>query len=154
MLVNTLWRAINKHHHRIRALSQMSSTECCGDTNIRLYQPNLTRDGRADTQQSTPLDNTLKRICPRDHLYVWIHNTVADGTMVNNSIVDLTIEYNHACMRRPWKRRRARDSQCAQKLGRATKASQRDLDNTNMIQMNQVFANPSKEEVKDPKYTP
>ena len=30
------------------------------------------------------------------------------------------------------------------------KLAQRDLDNTNMIQMNQVFANPSKEEVTYP----
>jgi hypothetical protein len=79
----------------------MSSAECCGDTNLRMYQPYLTRDGHADTQQSTPLDNTLKRICPRDHLYVRIHNTVADATMFNNPKVDLTIEYNHACMRCP-----------------------------------------------------
>ena len=40
-VVNSLWRAINKHHYRIRTLSQMSSTECCGDTNIRLHQPYL-----------------------------------------------------------------------------------------------------------------
>lgn len=40
-VVDSLRRAINKHHHRIRTLSQMSSTECCGDTNIRLYQPYL-----------------------------------------------------------------------------------------------------------------
>ncbi len=80
----------------------MSSAECCGDKNIRLYQPYLlTRDGQADTQQSTPLDNTSKRICPRDHLYVRIYNTVADATMVNNPKVNLTIEYNHACMRHP-----------------------------------------------------
>ncbi len=45
-VVNILWRAINKHHHRIRTLSQLSSAECCGDTNIRLYQPNL--KGRSD----------------------------------------------------------------------------------------------------------
>ncbi len=79
----------------------MSSVECFGDTNIRLYQPNLKKDGRTDTQQSTPLDNTPKGICPRDHLYVRIHNTVADATMVNNPKVDSTIEYNHACMRSP-----------------------------------------------------
>jgi hypothetical protein len=79
----------------------MSSAECCGDTNIHLYQPNLIRDGQADTQQSTLLDNTLNGICPRDHLYVRIHNTVADATMFNNPKVDLTIENNHACMRRP-----------------------------------------------------
>jgi hypothetical protein len=81
MLVDTLRRAINKHHHRIRTLSQVSSAECCGDTNIRLYLPYLTRDGRTDTQQSTLLDNTLKRIYPRDHLYVRIHITVADATV-------------------------------------------------------------------------
>ena len=40
-VVDSLRRAINKHHYRIRTLSQMSSTECCGDTNIRLYQPYL-----------------------------------------------------------------------------------------------------------------
>ena len=34
------------------------------------------------------------------------------------------------------------------------KLAQKDLDDTNMIQSNQVFANPSKEEVKNPKYTP
>ena len=34
------------------------------------------------------------------------------------------------------------------------KLAQRDLDNTNMIQLNQVFANPSKEEVTNPKYIP
>ncbi len=79
----------------------MSSAECCGDTNICLYQPNLIKDGWIDTQQSTQLDNTLKGICPRDHLYVWIHITVADATMFNNPKVDSTIEYNHSCMRRP-----------------------------------------------------
>ena len=57
------------------------------------------RDSQADTKQSTPLNNTLKGICPRDHQYVQIHNTVADATMVNNPKVNLTIEYNHACMR-------------------------------------------------------
>jgi hypothetical protein len=30
---------------------------------------------------------------------VRVHNTVADATMVNNPKVNLTIEYNHACMR-------------------------------------------------------
>ncbi len=34
------------------------------------------------------------------------------------------------------------------------KLAQKDLDDTNMIQSNQVFTNPSKEEVKNPKYTP
>jgi hypothetical protein len=35
------------------------------------------------------------------------------------------------------------------------KLAQKDLDDTNMIQSNQVlFANPSKEEVTNPKYTP
>jgi hypothetical protein len=34
------------------------------------------------------------------------------------------------------------------------KPAQKDLDNTKMIQSNQVFANPSKEEVTNPKYTP
>ncbi len=101
----------------------MSSVECCGDTRIRLYKPNLKRDGRTDTQQSTPLDNTLQGTCPQDHLCVRIHNTVADATMVNNPKVDSTIEYNHACMRSPWKRRRARDGRCTQKFGRAIKAS-------------------------------
>ena len=33
------------------------------------------------------------------------------------------------------------------------KLAQKDLDNTNMIQSNQVVANPSKEEVTNPKYT-
>ncbi len=100
-VVDSLWRAINKHLYRIRTLSQMSSAECCGDTNIRLYQPNLKRDGRTDPQQSTPFDNTLKGICPQDHLYVWIHNTVADATKINNRKVNSTIEYTHACMRSP-----------------------------------------------------
>jgi hypothetical protein len=40
-LVDSLWRAVNKHHHRTITLSQISSAECCGDTNIRLYQPYL-----------------------------------------------------------------------------------------------------------------
>jgi hypothetical protein len=34
------------------------------------------------------------------------------------------------------------------------KPAQKDLDDKNMIQLNQVFANPSKEEVTNPKYTP
>ena len=34
------------------------------------------------------------------------------------------------------------------------KLAQKDLDNTNMIKSNQVFANPSKEEVTNTKYTP
>jgi hypothetical protein len=34
------------------------------------------------------------------------------------------------------------------------KPAQKDLDDTNVIQSNQVFANPSKEEVTNPKYTP
>ncbi len=100
-LVDSPWRAVNKNHHRTRTLSQMSSAECCGDTNIRLYQPTLKRDGRVDTQQSTPLNNTLKGICPQDHLYVWIHNTVADAIKINNPKVDSIIEYTHACMRSP-----------------------------------------------------
>ncbi len=100
-VVDSLRRAINKRHYRIRTLSQMNSAECCGDTNIRLYQPNLKRDGWTGTQQSTPLDNTLKGICPQDHLYVRIHNTVADAIKINNPKVDSTIEYTHACMRSP-----------------------------------------------------
>ena len=75
--------------------------ECWGDTNICLYQLYLIKDGRVDTQRSTPLNNTLKGICPQDHLYVKIHNTVADVMMVNNTKVNSTIEYNHACMRPP-----------------------------------------------------
>jgi hypothetical protein len=47
------------------------------------------------------LENTLIGICPRDHLYVRIHNTVADATKINNPKVDSTIEYTHACMRIP-----------------------------------------------------
>jgi hypothetical protein len=90
---------------------------------LHQYQSNLTRDGQADTQQSTPLDNTLKGICPQDHLYVWIHNTVADATMFNNPKVYSTIQNNHACMRSPWKRRQARDGRCTQKFGHAAKAS-------------------------------
>ena len=34
------------------------------------------------------------------------------------------------------------------------KPAQKDLDNTNMIQPNQVFTSPSKEEVTNSKYTP
>jgi hypothetical protein len=101
----------------------MSSAECCWDTNICLFQPNLKRDGWTDTQQSTPLDNSLKGICPRDHLYVQIHNTVADAIKVNNPKVGSTIECTHACMRSPRKRRQARDGRCTQKFGRVTKAS-------------------------------
>jgi hypothetical protein len=101
----------------------MSSAECCEDTNIRLYQPYLIRDGWANTQQSIPLDNTQRGICPQDHLYARIHNIVAGATMVNNPKVNSTIEYKHACMRRPWKRRQARDGRCTQRFGRATKAS-------------------------------
>jgi hypothetical protein len=55
---------------------------------------------RLDTQQSATLNDTLKGICPRDHIYVRIHTTVADATLVNNPKVNSTIEYNHACMRR------------------------------------------------------
>jgi hypothetical protein len=47
------------HHDRLKTLSQKSSAECCGDTNIRLYQPYI-RYGQVDTHQSTPMDNTLK----------------------------------------------------------------------------------------------
>ncbi len=122
-VVNSLRRAINKQHYRIRTLSQMSSAECCGDTNIPLYQPYLKREGWTDTQLSIPLENTLIGICPRDHLYVRIHNTVADGAKIKNPKVDSTIEYTHACMRSPWKRRRARDGRCTQKFGLATKVS-------------------------------
>ena len=53
---------------------------------------------KLDTQQSTPMNNTLKGICPRDHLYVQIHSTVADVTMVNILKVSSSIEYKHACM--------------------------------------------------------
>ena len=81
-----------QHHYQIRTLSQKSSAEWCGDTNIRLYQPYLIRDGRVDTQQSTSLNNTLTGICPRDHLHMRIHNTVAGATMVNNPKVNSTIE--------------------------------------------------------------
>ena len=52
-----------------------------------------------DTQQSTPLNDTLQGTCPRDHLYVRIHNTDAHATLVNNPKVNLTNEYNHTCMR-------------------------------------------------------
>ncbi len=86
------------HHYRIRTLSQKSSAECCGDTNIRLYKPYLIRYGWTDTKQSNPLNDTWKGICPEDHQYVRIHNTVADATMFNKPKVNLTIEYNHACM--------------------------------------------------------
>ena len=55
--VGTPRHAINKHNHRTRTLSQKSSAECCGNTNIRLYQPYLIRDGQVDTQKSTPLND-------------------------------------------------------------------------------------------------
>jgi hypothetical protein len=71
------------------------------------------RPGRHPTEYST-LENTLIGICPRDHLHVRIYNTVADATKINNPKVDSTIEYNHACMRCPWKRRQTRDGQWTQ----------------------------------------
>ncbi len=80
------------------------------------------QSGRHPSEYST-LENTPIGICPWDHLYVRLHNTVTDATKVNNPKVDSTIEYNHACMRGPWKRRQARDSRCTQKFGCATKAS-------------------------------
>ncbi len=50
---------------------------------------------RLDTQQSTPLNNTIKEYVP-EIIYVRIHNPVAQATLVNNPKVNLTIEYNHA----------------------------------------------------------
>ena len=76
---------------------------------------------------------------------VRIHNTVADATLDNNPKVNSTSEYNHACMRRPQKRRRAGNGQCTQRFGHATKAiAQRALDNTNMIQMNKYLQIPAR----------
>jgi hypothetical protein len=86
---------------------------------------------------------------------VRIQNTVADATMVNNPKVNSTTEYNHACIRRPRKRRQTRDGQCTQKVGCATKTS------TNRARQykhdsieSSFFANPSKEEVTNPKIYP
>ena len=80
-----------------------------------------------------------------------IHNTDEDATLVNDPKVKLTNEYNHASMRHPQKRRQARDGQCTQKLWLCSnEAAQKDIDDTNMIQMNQVFANHSKEEAINP----
>ena len=72
-----------------------------------------------------PTEYSTKRYSKRDMFprssNVRIHNTVADATLVNNPKVNSTIEYNHACMRRPSKRRHVRDGRCTQKFGRATK---------------------------------
>jgi hypothetical protein len=54
------------------------------------------------------------------------------------------------CMRHPGKSRQARDGRCTHNLVLLQKAAQIDLDNTNMIQMNQVFPNHIKEEVINP----
>ena len=43
--------------------------------------------GKHPTEYST-LNDSLKGICPQDHLYVRIHNTVADATLVNNPTVN------------------------------------------------------------------
>ncbi len=67
-LVDSLWRAINKHHHRTRTLSQMSSAEYWGDTNIRLYQPNPIRDGQADTQQYSIGQYSKRDMSPRSSI--------------------------------------------------------------------------------------
>ena len=123
MLVGTLRRAINKHHHQTRTLSQRSSAKCCGDTNTYVYtnDKNLIGDSQVDTQQSTKQYSTRDMSLRASN--VRIHNTVAHATLVNNSKVNSTIEYIHACMRCPWKRRGARDGQYTQIFGRATKAS-------------------------------
>jgi hypothetical protein len=88
------------------------------------------RRSRLNIQQSNPPKDTLKGIFPRDHLYARIRNTVADATLVNDLKVNLTNEYNHASMRRPQKRRQARDD-VLKKIGRATmKQHKKDLDDT------------------------
>jgi hypothetical protein len=66
---------------------------------------------------------------------VKIHNTVADPTMVNDSKVNSTNEYNLASMRQPQKRRQARDGGCTQQNWSCyNEAVQKDLDDINMIQ--------------------
>ncbi len=63
----------------------MSSAECCGDTNIRLSpKSHKRRSGRHPTEHST-LEDTLIGICPRDHLYMRIHNTVALRLIIQKS---------------------------------------------------------------------
>jgi hypothetical protein len=101
-LVDSLQRAVNKHHHQTRTLSQMISADVVG-TQICICTNHISqrRSGRHPTEYST-VKNTQIGICPRDHLYVRIHNTVADATKINNPKVDSTIENNHACMRHPW----------------------------------------------------
>ncbi len=92
--------------------------------------------------------------CPKDHIYVRINNTFDYETLFNNPKIDSTIEYKHACM---WVHEREDEPEMAdvlEDLAVQQKLAQQDLDDTNMIQSNQVFTNPSKEEVTNPKYTP
>ena len=53
---------------------------------------------RFDLRQSNPLEDTLRRICPRDHSHNWIHNTVADtiSRLDYDPKLNSTNEYNHA----------------------------------------------------------
>ena len=63
--------------------------------------------------------------------------------MFNNPKVNSTIEYKHACM---WVHEREGKPKMANVLKILVvpqKLAQKDLDDTNMIQSNQVFANPS-----------
>ncbi len=101
MLANTPQRAINKHHHRVRTLGQMSSAECCGDTNIRLYQPYLIETvGQTPNRVLHIGEYSNRDMSPRSSIRADT-NTVTDATKINNPKVNSTIEYNHACMRSP-----------------------------------------------------
>ncbi len=122
-VVDSLRRAIINTITELELLAKWVQRNVVG-TQIYIYTNHISkrRSGGHPTEYST-LENTLTGICPRDHLYVRIHNTVAYATKINNPKVDSSIGYNHACMRSPWKRRRARDGRCTQKFGRATKAS-------------------------------
>jgi hypothetical protein len=83
---------------------------------------------------------------------VRIHDTVADATLVINPKVNLATEYNHACMRDVHKREvKPKMANVLRNLVVPQKLAQIDLDDTKRIQLNQVFANPSKEEVPNPK---
>ena len=157
MLVGTLWHAINKHHHWTRTLSQRSSVEGCGDTNICLLTTKVsyeTETVRLDTQQSTPLNDTLKEICPRDHL-MWGYITQLQ--IRHWLIIQMSTRLLSKIML-AWdvheREGKPKMADVLKNLVAPQKLAQNNLDNTNMIQSNQVFTSPSKVEVPHPKYTP
>ena len=120
-----------------------------------LYRPLIPHKKRSslDIRQSNLLKDTLKEICPQDHLckkgyMTQLQKENHTGFMIQ---VNQTSEYNNAMHETSTKEKASqRWPMNSKNLSCYNEAAQENPGDTNTIQMNQVFANHSKEDKKYP----